>query len=352
MCKISLLRTFNTCSTTTHHTPLIIHNFSYTTHQTPLIIHHSSYTTHHTPLIIHNSSRTSHHTPLITHHSSYTTHHTPLIIHHSSHTTDHTPLIMHHSSHTTHHTPLITHHSSYTTHHTPLIIHRSLTHQLWFKQLKFQTTPAPQVQISWQVQHFVNLHVQISWQVQHFVHLHVQISWQAQHFVNLHVQISWRAQHFVHLHVQMSWRAQYKMRCGESCSESSVHWVTVFTCFLKWRFRGRCSTLWTSMCRFRGSCSTLSTSMRWFSGRHTLCEPPCDFVAGPPCGDVLAGAIQNALWRDSERTKLAIQGLRNSRSMFGIGIRICTCFLKSRFCARCSTLWTAGLPGNYLYTIT
>ena len=30
------------------------------------------------------------------------------------------------------------------------------------------------------------LHVQISWQVQYFVNLHVQISWQAQHFVNLH----------------------------------------------------------------------------------------------------------------------------------------------------------------------
>ena len=71
------------------------------------------------------------------------------------------------------------------------------------------------VQISWQVQHFVYLHVQISWQAQHFVNLHVQISWQVQHFVNLHVQISWQAQHFVHLHAQMSWQAQYKMRSGE-----------------------------------------------------------------------------------------------------------------------------------------
>ena len=71
------------------------------------------------------------------------------------------------------------------------------------------------VQISWQVQHFVNLHVQMSWQVQYFVNLHVQISWQAQRFVHLHVQISWKAQHFVNLHVQISWQAQYKMRCGE-----------------------------------------------------------------------------------------------------------------------------------------
>ena len=40
--------------------------------------------------------------------------------------------------------------------------------------------PALDVQISWQVQQFVNLHVQISWQ--YFVNLRVQISWQAQHF--------------------------------------------------------------------------------------------------------------------------------------------------------------------------
>ena len=56
--------------------------------------------------------------------------------------------------------------------------------------------------ISWQVQHFVDLHVQISWQVQHFVDLHVQIWWQVQHFVDLHVQIAWQVQHFVNLHVQ------------------------------------------------------------------------------------------------------------------------------------------------------
>ena len=136
------------------------------------------------------------------------------------------------------------------------------------------------VQISWQVQHFVYLHVQISWQAQHFGNLHVQISWQAQRFVNLHVQISWQAQHFVHLHVQISWQAQYKMRCGEiakarnavffsgtdgseagkshfaerrvrdglgSCSDHARNrpsiGIRVFTCFLKCRFRGRCSTL-------------------------------------------------------------------------------------------------------------
>ena len=33
--------------------------------------------------------------------------------------------------------------------------------------------------------------------------------------------------------------------------------IRVFTCFLKRRFRGRHSTLRTSMSRFRGKCSTL-----------------------------------------------------------------------------------------------
>ena len=37
------------------------------------------------------------------------------------------------------------------------------------------------------------------------------LSWQAQHFVNLHVQISWQAQHFANLHAQISWQAHYKM---------------------------------------------------------------------------------------------------------------------------------------------
>ena len=69
-----------------------------------------------------------------------------------------------------------------------------------------------EVQISWQAQSFVNLHVLISCQAKHFVNLHVQISWQAQRFVNFHVQISWQAQRFVNLHVQISWQAQYKIR--------------------------------------------------------------------------------------------------------------------------------------------
>ena len=65
--------------------------------------------------------------------------------------------------------------------------------------------PALDVQISWQAQHFVNLHVQISWQAQYFVNLRAQISWQARRFVNLHV-------HCVrHLLFLWSW----KLRTGD-----------------------------------------------------------------------------------------------------------------------------------------
>ena len=108
----------------------------------------------------------------------------------------------------------------------------------------------------------------------------MQISWQVQHFVNLHAQISWQPQHFVHLHVQISWQAQYKMRCGEIANARNAGFfngtggseagksrsaerrardglgsfsdhsrnrpsigIRVFTCFLKCRFRGRHSTL-------------------------------------------------------------------------------------------------------------
>ena len=84
-----------------------------------------------------------------------------------------------------------------------------------------------EVQISWQVQHFVNLHVQISWQVQHFVYLHAQISWQAQHFGNLHVQISWQVQHFVNLHVQISAQAQHFVSVEVQISWQAQHFVNL-----------------------------------------------------------------------------------------------------------------------------
>ena len=120
----------------------------------------------------------------------------------------------------------------------------------------------PHVQISWQVQHFVNLHAQIAWQAQYFVNLHAQISWQAQHFVNLDVQIAQQAQYVVNLHVQMSWQAQHFVNLhaspnldgeaprNDGCEAVSRHGrnrpsivIRVFTCFLKCRFRGRHSAL-------------------------------------------------------------------------------------------------------------
>ena len=84
-----------------------------------------------------------------------------------------------------------------------------------------------EVQISWQAQHFVNLHAQISWQAQHFVNLHVQISWLAQHFVNLHVQISWQALRFVNLHVQISWQAQHFVNLHVQSSWQAQHCVNL-----------------------------------------------------------------------------------------------------------------------------
>ena len=41
--------------------------------------------------------------------------------------------------------------------------------------------------------------------------LEVQISWQAQHFVNLHAQGSWHAQQLVNRAVQIAWQAPYQM---------------------------------------------------------------------------------------------------------------------------------------------
>ena len=104
--------------------------------------------------------------------------------------------------------------------------------------------PALDVQISWQAQHFVNLHVQISWQVQYFA------QWQAQYFVNLRAQISWQAQHFAACQGVgcTPWR---RLGTGAGCAE--------------------------------------------FVAGAALCEPSCaDFVAGavlcePPCADLVAG---------------------------------------------------------------
>ena len=59
----------------------------------------------------------------------------------------------------------------------------------------------------------------MSWQAQHFVDLHVQISWQAQHCVNLEVQTCEppcaESTALVKLEVQISWQAQYKIHFPE-----------------------------------------------------------------------------------------------------------------------------------------
>ena len=90
--------------------------------------------------------------------------------------------------------------------------------------------------------------------------LDVQISWQAQHFVNLHVQISWQAQHFVTTHTETSpefvaGTALCEPPCsirGSGCCvvgggrrwspvRSSIV-IRVFTGFLTCRFRGNSPT--------------------------------------------------------------------------------------------------------------
>ena len=193
----------------------------------------------------------------------------------------------------------------------------------------------------------------------------------------------WQAQHFVHLHVQMSWQAQYKMRCGEIANARNA----VFFNGTGGSEAGKSRSAEPTGARrsriILGSCS--ESSVHW-EAQFSLCEPPCaDFVAGaalcvppcadflagtalwePPCADFVAGAIQNALRRDSERTKCCIfqwnrwlrswqvkvcgtTVARRSRVMLGsfsgmvgivrsIGIRVFTCFLKCRFRGRCSTL--------------
>ena len=108
----------------------------------------------------------------------------------------------------------------------------------------------------------------------------MQISWQAQHFVNLHVQISWQAQQF----------------CEPPCAD----------------FVAGAALCEPPCADFVAGAALCEPPCADFVAGAALCEPPCaDFVAGaalcePPCADFLAGAIQNALWRDSERTKCCI----------------------------------------------
>ena len=110
--------------------------------------------------------------------------------------------------------------------------------------------------------------------------LEVQISWQAQHFVNLHVQISWQAQHF----------------CEPPCADFVAGAALC---------EPPCADFVAGAALCEPPCADVVAGA-------ALCEPPCaDFVAGaalrePPRADFLACAIQNALWRDSEGTKCCI----------------------------------------------
>ena len=67
------------------------------------------------------------------------------------------------------------------------------------------------MQISWHAQRFAKLEVQISWQVQDFVNPRWKCRFccvRPLHFFNREVSILWQTQKFVFLEVQISWQAQ------------------------------------------------------------------------------------------------------------------------------------------------
>ena len=182
---------------------------------------------------------------------------TSLIIHDSSHTSHHTPLIIHHSPYTTHHTPLIIHHSSYTTHHTLLIIqfapppvgssvNSSSSNKLLVSIALAPVSSGFNSSSSRQLQ----LQVQISWQVQHFVNLHVQISWHSTYARNAvffngtggsEAGKSRSAERRLRDGLG-SFSDHSRIILGHGRNRPSIG-IRVFTCFLKCRFRGRHSTL-------------------------------------------------------------------------------------------------------------
>ena len=165
--------------------------------------------------------------------------------------------------------------------------------------------------------------------------------------MNLHVQISWQAQHFVNLHEPpcadfVAGAALCKPPCADFVAGAAL-------------CEPPCADVVAGAALCEPPCAD-------FVAGAALCEPPCaDFVAGtalcaPPCADFVAGATQNALWRDSERTKCCIfqwnRWLRSwqvrndgcetvsghGRNRPSIGIRVFACFLKCRFRGRHSTL--------------
>ena len=103
-----------------------------------------------------------------------------------------------------------------------------------------------------------------------------QISWQAQHFVNLHVQISWQAQHFVNLHASPNLDAEAS--CARGLGSRSDHGRNLHV-----------------LAEFVAGTALCEPPCADFVAGTALCEPRCaDFVAGallcePPCADVVAG---------------------------------------------------------------
>ena len=110
--------------TTSHSTPLLIHQTTSTSHGTPLLTHQTTSTSHSTPLLTHQTTSTSHSTPLLTHQTTSTSHSTPLLIHQTTSTSHSTPLLIHQTTPTSYSTPLPIHQTTPTSYSTLLLIYQ------------------------------------------------------------------------------------------------------------------------------------------------------------------------------------------------------------------------------------
>ena len=186
-----------------------------------------------------------------------------------------------------------------------------------------------QVQISRQARHFVNLYAHISWQAD-FVAGTALCEPPCAEFVagaalcepqradcmagaalaNLHAQISWQAQHFVNLHASPN--LEGKLRGTTVARRSRVMSAdhSRNPC-IKIRGFSADFVAGTALCKppcadfvagaalceprcadFVASTALCEPPCADFAPGAALCEPPCaDFVAGaPPCADFVAGA--------------------------------------------------------------
>ena len=153
--------------TTSHSTPLLIHQTTSTSHSTPLLIHQTTSTSHSTPLLIHQTTSTSHHfssikphplptahpfssikpppttshpsnhlPPLLIHQTTPTSYSTPLPIHQTTPTSYSTPLLIHQTTPTSYSTPLLIHQTTPTSYSTPLLIHQTTSTSHHFSSIK------------------------------------------------------------------------------------------------------------------------------------------------------------------------------------------------------------------------